>query len=664
MGALARHLASAVPRDVRDWVGDRWPGGAPLPVAVLEALPASGAPDAPDALGLAHEALAGAQERRRGVHYTPTSLARRLAEVALDQVALDPVGRHGRGDRRVPRRGGAPGGGATTPDPPTVCDPACGGGAFLLAAARALTDRGHDSGAVVAALSGLDLDPLAARVAATGLVLWAGTAAREPTVVPGDALAGSDWPGRPGAGFDLVLGNPPFQAQLGLDTARTATEAARLREALGEPATGYVDTAALFLLAAVAQVRTGGVVLLIQPQSVLGSRDGAGVRARLAEVAPLEGLWVCDEPVFAARTRVCAPLLRREGTLDRDPERSVGADPAGGGAVVRASSQGDRPGAGGSVELDVRSPQVGPGSRSGAPVDHDPPGDRPGVQRWRGPAVTPAPAVRERPAAGTDPSSWAPLAAGLRDVPAVVLRGAPLAEAAAASAGFRDQFYGLAPHVREATGAPGERPLVTSGLLDLARSAWGERPARFAKTRWAAPVVDLDTLDAADPTLARWVHDRLVPKVVVATQTRVIEAAADAEGRWVPSTPVLAVPVAPERLWHLLAALLAPPASAWALHETAGTALAPDALKLSAAQLRRLPGPVDTVAWDEGATAAHAAQTADTAAARQDALEVLGRAMVAAHGLRGAEAEDLRRWWRARWPREPGPRADIATPAR
>lgn len=705
VGAVARHLAAAAPPAVRAWVGDHWADTAPLPAGVVGALPPPGAPDAPDALGVAHEALAGARERRRGVHYTPPDLARRLAEVALESLdhgdRIDPGRRISPGEQA---RGRGSVRGASGAPPPTVCDPACGGGSFLLAAARALADRNHGTTAILPGLVGLDLDPVAARVAATALVLWAGTAAAEPAVGAGDALAGPDWPRRPEAGFDLVLGNPPFQAQMGTDTARSAAEAARLRETLGEAAAGYVDTAALFLLAAVSQVRPGGVVLLIQPQSVLGSRDAAGVRSRLAEVAPLEGLWVCDEPVFAARTRVCAPVLRRLAAGQPGPGRPVDRDPEAGGAAERERSQSRvrggeaaaRPAPSSDAEHDEPADDVvrlddlvpldgvvpvdgvvrrdgvvrldGVVRPDGAVPDGDASqpdeSDRPAVRRWRGPAVTPAPAAPERPAAGTDPTSWAPLVAGLRGVPAVALRGAPLPEATGASAGFRDQFYGLVPHVREATGALAERPLVTSGLIDLAGCAWGVRPARYAKARWAAPVVDLDTLAAADPALARWVGDRLVPKVVVATQTRVIEAAVDIDGRWVPSTPVLALPAAPKRLWHLLAALLAPAASAWALHETAGTALVPDALKLSAAQLRRLPGPVDECAWDEGAAAARAAQLAATAGEREAALDALGAAMGAAHGIAGPEAEELRRWWRARWPREGGSRADNTPAAR
>ena len=48
------------------------------------------------------------------------------------------------------------------------------------------------------------------------------------------------------------------------------------------------------------------------------------------------------------------------------------------------------------------------------------------------------------------------------------------------SGGFRDAFYGLAPHVRD--DLDGDDPLlITSGLIDVGRVAWGERVARFAR---------------------------------------------------------------------------------------------------------------------------------------------------------------------------------------
>ena len=59
--------------------------------------------------------------------------------------------------------------------------------------------------------------------------------------------------------------------------------------------------------------------------------------------------------------------------------------------------------------------------------------------------------------------------------------------------------------------------------------------------RWRRPAVDLVGLRAADPAVARWVDDLQVPKVLVATQTRVGEAVVDEVGAWVPSVPMIAV---------------------------------------------------------------------------------------------------------------------------
>ncbi|MCB1017239.1 MAG: N-6 DNA methylase [Acidimicrobiales bacterium] len=566
VGAVARHLAG---RDdaLVDAVARRWPGDASLSE---EALPPRGA--GPGALGSAYEALADDDERRRGLHYTPPALAARLVAIALS---------------RLTGPGGAP---------PTVCDPSCGGGAFLLAAGARLAARLPSRRAIVERhLVGVDLDPLAVEVAATALILWSGDARTTPRVLAADALAGPEWPHRPDAGFDAVVGNPPFQSQLATRTARTGAQTALARRALGDAVATYADTAALFLLRAARSVRPGGRVVLVQPQSVLAGRDGAAIRAELSGEAPLEGLWVCDEPVFSAHTRVCAPVLRRRGPGRPAPAR---------------------------------------------------------VRRWYGPEVQPA--APADPVPRSDAARWSSLAADLRATPVVALPGPPLAELAGAGAGFRDQYYGLAPHVREATGAAGERPLVTSGLLDPAHCGWGEVEARFAKRRWRAPVVDPSEVGAADPALGRWLADRLVPKVLVATQTRVVEAAADVEGRWVPSTPVIAVPASPERIWHVLAALLAPPVSAWALRLTAGTALSPDAVKLSAAQVRAVPGPCDQHAWDDGAAAARRAQGARSPDERRDALLALGRAMTAAHRIRGDEADHLVDWWARRLERRRG----------
>ena len=60
-----------------------------------------------------------------------------------------------------------------------------------------------------------------------------------------------------------------------------------------------------------------------------------------------------------------------------------------------------------------------------------------------------------------------------------------------------------------------------------------------------------------------------------------IEAAPDTRGEVVPSVPVISVvPADASRLWHVLAVLLAPPVTAWAVRQWGGTALVASAVKL------------------------------------------------------------------------------------
>jgi hypothetical protein len=180
---------------------------------------------------------------------------------------------------------------------------------------------------------------------------------------------------------------------------------------------------------------------------------------------------------------------------------------------------------------------------------------------------------------------------------------------------------------------------VTSGLIDVLRCTWGERHARFAGVEYRRPVA---RLERATPAAADWVAAQLRPKVLVATQTKVLEATVDETGDLVPSTPVVAVHADPERLWHLAAALSAPPITAHALHVAAGAALSTGAVKLSARQVLELPLPVDPEAWDRGAALARDAARATSAAARRATLATLGTVMCAAYGV---TAEGVVEWW-------------------
>lgn len=180
-------------------------------------------------------------------------------------------------------------------------------------------------------------------------------------------------------------------------------------------------------------------------------------------------------------------------------------------------------------------------------------------------------------------ANWGSLLHGAERPPWTPTRGAAgvLGHSCGIEADFRDEYYALRGHVEE--GGDGLR-VVTSGHIEPGRLLWGERTARIHRSGWLRPTVDAAHLH---PRQAR----RLGPRVLVATQTKVIEAAADLEGRCVGLTPVLTV--LPEKLdaIDILAILLSPPASAWARGRGTGSALSLRAMKLSAADLRDLPLP-------------------------------------------------------------------------
>jgi len=205
--------------------------------------------------------------------------------------------------------------------------------------------------------------------------------------------------------------------------------------------------------------------------------------------------------------------------------------------------------------------------------------------------------------------------------------GGSLGDRAWLNANFRDEYYGLVPAVGDHEDGP---PLITSGLIDPGRSLWGERPVRFAKQTFTQPRVDLDRLDGKMP---RWARKRLVPKVLVANQTSVVEAVCDPRGEWLPGVPVVSVyPHDHGAVWLVAALLTSPAVSAWAWNHQAGTGLSATTIRLSPVLLAELPWPAD-----EGllAVAATALRAGDRAAC--------GDAVHRSFGI--TDSADVTEWW-------------------
>jgi len=494
--------------------------------------------------------------------------------------------------------------------PACVIDPACGAGNFLCAVVERLVARGVPAAEALALrIFGIDIDATAVELCRERLLalLPATTPNAERArveaglrahLVVGDALERSIAEVTGVDAFDLIVGNPPFLNQLEVATTASRERAARIRERSEGVVSGYADLSAAFLLEAVRHLSTGGVLGFVMPQSFLAAADARAMRAWVAGNARVRALWTADERLFEdAGVRVCALAIERESATGARAGRSVelafGAD----FAVIPAVSD-------------------------GLPADGGP---------------------------------WSPLFAEARGVPRLeVGRGPVLASIATATADFRDQFYGLRGAIVDRVDAIDARfpRLVSTRHVDLAHCSWGDRPVRLLFERYAAPRADRAALER-DAKMASWVRARLVPKVLVATQTKVLEAVVDEQGAWLPVVPLLTVTPragvdADIDLWMLAAAIASPVATAEAARVSYGTALGANAIKLSAKQLLALPLPVDREAWRESALLFRGASCAPDARSRDEALRRFAEASCRAHGLGGSAAAEALRFWAER----------------
>jgi SAM-dependent methyltransferase len=475
-----------------------------------------------------------------------------------------------------------------------VLDPACGTGNFLVAAA----------GRIASVLAELGLEPSDAAGRAVrcvrGIEIDPSTArlCRATLRVVHPAGGGRsivrgdallDAGLVPDGAFDLVVGNPPFLSQLASSTVRSRDDADRLRSRFGRAVGAYTDPAAVFLLAALRAVRPDG-----------------GLVALVEPVALLSG-----RDARAVRTEVLAGAALAALWVAEEPVFDVG--------------------------VEVCAPVL---VRGGA---------APTTSLVRGRGFRPGPVV-DAPVASSP--SWSSLLAALHDLPERPLRTAGVVgDLAVATADFRDQYYGLADAVvDEPLDAAGRPRLVTSGLIDPARLRWGERPCRFNKATYRHPRVEVGRLD--DPMRA-WATRRLVPKVLVATQTRVLEAVVDAAGDLLPSVPVVTVTARSGRvedLWRLGALLCSPPATLVAARRHLGAARNATALRLAATDILALPLPAGEAAWERGATRFAEASAAATPAERAALLRASAEAMCVAYGVGGDD--ELLAWWAARLPQD------------
>ena len=244
-------------------------------------------------------------------------------------------------------------------------------------------------------------------------------------------------------------------------------------------------------------------------------------------------------------------------------------------------------------------------------------------------------------------NTWSSVLALAHGFPRVdVVGSGHLSQIAQASAAFRDQYYGLVGAVVEADGAIGSNMrLATVGLVDPAAYYWGEATTRFAKSQFVRPVVMLDQLSE---DVRQWANTLKVPKVVVATQTKVIECFVDSTGDVLPSVPLITVRCATADLWKVAAVLSAPPISLLAAQRHLGAGISADVLRVTARELLELPLPANKQKWIEAAAVFEQLQNLNGAEERLHLLKHVGALMCDAYGV---ESGDVFDWWSARLPK-------------
>lgn len=455
-----------------------------------------------DELGAAYERSL-ARERRKvdGVFYTPPGLARDVVEATLGGLA---------GERVAGVR---------------VVDPACGGGALLVAAYRWLLARHAERGGrldeagrrglLVRSIFGVDIDAAAVAVTRAALAEVAGAGVDlAANVRVGDALREEER-----GAFEVVLANPPY---LSAETmARHHGELRAYCQARYAAAAGNWDLYCVFIERCVELCAPGGRCGLIVPNKLLSADYARGARGLLVRAAAVRSIQVLDgEELFAADVYPVAVVAER-GAVQGEV------------VVVRAAAT-----------------------------------------------------ERLAAAAFTEPARPWVLCAGAaaRVVERMRAIGRPLGELAAIrGAATVAEAYAIAGLIRE--GDAGLR-VVNSGTIDAYEHAWGRKRLRYLGATYSRPVIPEE---AADALPAKRLADARTPKVIVAGLTRTLEAVLDREGTLLAAKSTTIVTATALDLRVIVALLNSSVVRWYYRQVFRGDRLAGGYLRIGPPQLRQLP---------------------------------------------------------------------------
>ena len=205
-------------------------------------------------------------------------------------------------------------------DKRSVFEPACGPGAFLIAAIRLLTSLLPSHLAEPAArkkylrerVRGYDVDDFAVEIARLSLTLTDIPNPNGWSVKPAD-LFESDLIERAASESTILLANPPFED---FKAPQRATYARKFREPL------FLNKTTEMLHRALSAMPAGGVFGVVVPQNLLHSRDATGFRRLLVTGFEFEEICLFPDKVFNFADQESAVLLGRKRDVSNGPKRT------------------------------------------------------------------------------------------------------------------------------------------------------------------------------------------------------------------------------------------------------------------------------------------------------------------------------------------------------
>lgn len=591
MGAIAQTLVAAIADGSLDatWLGSiherLLASSSSLSPAAQHCLP-SNPPSNPPSDTVAATAHYRPGRKCQGAYYTPPEVVDYVVRQTL-QPALEKQSRDGQPRLSKDLR---------------ILDPACGGGAFLVAAYRFLLHQWAEvtgrspslderRAILQASIYGVDIDPQAVAVTrfalhlewlrghGTGAYLEAHGADRDGTadalaanVQRGNALIAAGTEGlvwddafptvMEDGGFDVVIGNPPY-----LDSERMTDWLPHWRRYCVEhyeSAQGNWDLFCVFIEKALMLCKPGGYHSFIVPNKLVSAPYAAAVRSRLTTEGILLSIRdYSQSQVFAAAVYPLVYVVQRRSPSPPPPVSLTSHDQP---ALVRYD-------------------------RMGRDLEH-----------CRSMTWLPRRCF-EFPQTGWllgDRHSQTDLVLRLRQQFPCLETLAQVHGAASVSEAYRLQTF-IQEHqehqehsrhyspVTVPAQAPAYFQVLNSGTIDPYQSLWVSKPLRYLGEYYRQPVIASDDLSSHFP---RRFQQAIAPKIIVAGMTKQLECVADTEGTMLAgkSTSI----VMPHRLplLYVLGILNSQPMHHIVMEWLGSNSLRGGYLRIGPPQLRLLPIPL------------------------------------------------------------------------